>query len=96
MERRFRTATPLRLATLILFVAIASVVPSQSLSAFSYGPAGPVAYGEVYHQRPRSTYYGFPQKYYGWGWYGHRYRGQVHSHRGYYGDVWEWGHRLRY
>jgi len=96
MQRQFRHVAPFRRAVLILFVALASLAPSQSLSAHPHSPAAPVAYGKAYHQRPRSTYYGFPHKYYGWGWYGNRYRGQVHSHRGYYGDVWEWGHRLRY
>jgi hypothetical protein len=62
---------------------------------------------ESYHYHRRVPYaplaeapryaYGFPVSTYRWGWFGARhYYPRTTSHRGFYGDYWQWAYRRGY
>lgn len=58
-------------------------------------PPGPHRYGEYNVYSPWYGY-GFGVPTYQWGYFGARYRPACISHKGYYGDLSQWGYRRGY
>ena len=87
-------------SAVVMLAVSACFAPSWAIAGHGHGwghrAAAPPAfnYGRAYHSG--GAYYGFSHRTHYRGSRGGSYLGQVHSHRGYYGNVWEWGHRLRY
>jgi len=69
-----------------------SAVSPQGQSA---GIPGPHRYPE-YNQSSPWYGYGFGVPTYSWGYFGATYRPAVITHRGYYGDFYQWGYRRGY
>ncbi len=83
-----------------MVAVLAGCLSSSAMAGAGHGwghrAAAPPALHYAHPYAAGRAYYGFSRRPYYRGSHGGSYLGQVHSHRGYYGNVWEWGHRLRY
>lgn len=95
--KRFSLRAPL-ISLFLLAAMTLALSGNQTQAANWYSPKHYSHKAQAHSQAwpPRSGYYGFSHKEYGWGWFGARYRGSMYSHRGYYGNTYQWGYRASY
>ncbi|MBN2476059.1 MAG: hypothetical protein JXB62_15720 [Pirellulales bacterium] len=72
--------------------------PSGSASPWRQvaAPPGPHRYPQYNAASAPWSGYGFGVPTYSWGYFGARYRPAVICHKGYYGDMTQWGYRVGY
>ena len=95
--KRFRMRAPF--ITLLLLAAALLAQPENQATAANPQPGMHYSHrtnANTQSRPPRHGYYGFAHKDYGWGWFGARYRGRMVSHRGYYGNTYQWGYQAGY